>query len=167
MRAAGVAVALGLNNSAFDEDDDALRPASLFSIYRPDGADRDRHLARGALAAGNGRRSLGLDGAGTLAPESRADLLLLDLDRLDPDRILPIDPAQLVFTRATKAAIAALIVAAAPSSRAAARRRRHGGDRCRGPQPLPGRWPIGQPSWPPGRIWNRGWHAYRDTLGCC
>lgn len=171
MRAAGVAVALGLDNSAFDEDDDALRDLRLFKHLQAGWGYDETVTPQDALgfAAGNGRRSLGLDGAGTLAPGEPADLLLLDLDRLDPDRILPIDPVQLVFTRATKAAIAALIVAgrtivedgqlagadmAAIDAEVRSRYRAGMADRAA----FLAAWPDLEP---------RLARFYRDTLGCC
>jgi cytosine/adenosine deaminase-related metal-dependent hydrolase len=46
-----------------------------------------------------------------IAEGAPADLLALDLDRLDRDGLLPPNPRHLLFARATRGHIAALIVA--------------------------------------------------------
>lgn len=113
MLRAGVDVAVGLDNSAFDEDDDALRDLRLFKHLHAGWGFDD--VVTGplalALAAGNGRRTLGLGGTGTIEVGEPADLLLLDLDRLDWDAVMPVDPVELVFSRATKAHVDELFVA--------------------------------------------------------
>ncbi|MEJ1158660.1 amidohydrolase family protein [Prosthecomicrobium sp. N25] len=106
-------VALGLDNSAFDETDDVFHDLRLFKHLHAGWGFEDVVTAPGALrfAAANGRRSLGLPGSGVIAAGEPADLALLDLDALDWDSILPVPPIELVFTRATKAHLAELIVA--------------------------------------------------------
>lgn len=108
----GAAVAVGLDNSHFDEDDDALREMRLFKHLHQGWGFEDVVTAPKALAfaAGNGRRSLGLAGSGAVAVGEPADVLLLDLDRIDWDGIMPLDPAELVFSRGAKGQIADLVV---------------------------------------------------------
>ena len=52
---------------------------------------------------GNGRFANGAPGAGALAVGEPADILVLDLDRLDRDAVMPVEPIDLVFARATAA----------------------------------------------------------------
>lgn len=113
MVAKGVNVAIGLDNSAFDEDDDALRELRLFKQLHGGWGFDDVVTAQKALgfAASNGRRTLGLSGAGELKAGDPADILILDLDGLDRDAIMPVDPFELVFSRGRKEQIAELIVA--------------------------------------------------------
>jgi cytosine/adenosine deaminase-related metal-dependent hydrolase len=109
----GVKVAVGLDNAAFDEDDDALREVRLFKHLHQGWGFDDVVTAPRALgfACGNGRASLGLAGAGAIALGEPADLLILDLDRLDRDGLLPIDPLELLMARGRRELIAELIVA--------------------------------------------------------
>ncbi|MBU2358386.1 MAG: amidohydrolase, partial [Alphaproteobacteria bacterium] len=53
-------------------------------------------------ACATGRAGLGLPPGGVLAPGMPADVLLLDLDLLDPDALMPVDPRDFVMTRATR-----------------------------------------------------------------
>jgi cytosine/adenosine deaminase-related metal-dependent hydrolase len=76
----------------------ALRPAS----------ERAPWLA--AIVA-NGRFANGAPGTGALKVGEAADILVLDLGRLDRDAIMPVAPVDLVFARATSAHVAQLIVA--------------------------------------------------------
>ena len=111
MLAAGVDLALGLDGCAFDEDDDALREMRLL-----------RHLNQGwAYAQGlsradvlravcaTSRKGLGLPPGGVIAEGMPADLLVLDLDALDRDAVLPVDPLDYLFTRASKAHLVEVI----------------------------------------------------------
>jgi cytosine/adenosine deaminase-related metal-dependent hydrolase len=52
-----------------------------------------------------------VDGSGAVAQGEAADLLVLDLDALDRDAILPVDPLDLVFARATTAHVRDVFVA--------------------------------------------------------
>jgi cytosine/adenosine deaminase-related metal-dependent hydrolase len=111
----GCRVAMGLDGLALDEDDDALREMRLAHLlhagtgFRVD-VDRAAMLA---VAFVNGRRAvLNRTDGGAIAPGQPADLLLLDWAALDDDRLRPdIDPADLVFARATARHIRELIVA--------------------------------------------------------
>jgi cytosine/adenosine deaminase-related metal-dependent hydrolase len=113
MLAAGVGVAMGLDGCAFDEDDDALRELRLFkALHAGWGFDEVLDPARALQAACvTGREAIGAPPGGMLAEGTPADLLVLDLDTLDRDGLVPPDPRHLLFARATRAHIAALIVA--------------------------------------------------------
>ncbi len=109
----GCRVALGVDASALDEDDDVLREMRLgHFLHGGWGFDsvieRERWLA-GVVA--NGRFANGALGSGALSVGEPADILLLDLDRLDRDAIMPVAPVDLLFARATQAHVARLIVA--------------------------------------------------------
>ncbi len=99
----GCRVALGLDGLALDEDDDALREMRLAHLlhggsgFRID-VDRSRLLEMAFL---NGRRSvLNDDDGGTLAGGQPADILLLDWNAVDDDRLRPdLDPLDLLFAR--------------------------------------------------------------------
>ncbi|WP_018260132.1 amidohydrolase family protein [Methylobacterium sp. WSM2598] len=112
-RAQGCRVCLGLDGLAFDEDDDMLRELRLVqAVHGPwgfaDADDRRRFLA--AVIA-EGRASLGAPGPGLLEAGAPVDLMVLDLDALDRDAILPVDPLDLVFARATAAYVRDVVVA--------------------------------------------------------
>jgi cytosine/adenosine deaminase-related metal-dependent hydrolase len=102
-----------MDGLAFEEDDDMLREIRLVqAVNGPwgfDGSDDRGRFFRAAVA--EGRRSLGAPGDGTLAAGEPADCLVLDLDRLDRDAILPVDPLDLVFARGTAAHVRELYVA--------------------------------------------------------
>jgi cytosine/adenosine deaminase-related metal-dependent hydrolase len=112
-RAAGCRVCVGMDGLAFDEDDDMLREVRLVqAVNGPWGFDDPDDRRRFFLAvAVEGRRSLGGPGDGTLAAGEPADCVVLDLDRLDRDAILPVDPLDLVFARGTAAHVRELYVA--------------------------------------------------------
>jgi cytosine/adenosine deaminase-related metal-dependent hydrolase len=59
----------------------------------------------------NGRFANGAPGAGMLVVGEPADILVLDLDALDRDAVMAVEPIDLVFARATAAHVASLIVA--------------------------------------------------------
>ncbi len=82
----GCRVALGLDGSTLDEDDDALREMRLAHLLHQGWAfaiDVDRpSMLR--MAFHNGRRSVtNQDDGGALAPGTPADILVLDWDALD------------------------------------------------------------------------------------
>ncbi|MFP4360976.1 MAG: amidohydrolase family protein, partial [Alphaproteobacteria bacterium] len=58
-----------------------------------------------------GRAAIGLAPGGTIAAGAPADLLLLDLDGLDRDGVMPVDPRELLFTRAKHAHLVEVVVA--------------------------------------------------------
>lgn len=112
-RAAGCRVCVGADGLAFDDDDDLLREIRLVgAINGPWGFDNPedgRHFLLSAIA--EGRRSLGAPGPGLVEEGEPADLLVLDLDALDRDAILPVDPLHLVLARGTATHVRDLHVA--------------------------------------------------------
>jgi cytosine/adenosine deaminase-related metal-dependent hydrolase len=58
-----------------------------------------------------GRKATGAPGAGRLAVGEAADFVTLDLDVLDRDAIMPVDPLDIVFARGTARHISEVIVA--------------------------------------------------------
>nr|WP_247887280.1 amidohydrolase family protein [Azospirillum sp. SYSU D00513] len=115
MVARGCKVALGLDGLAFNEDDDALCEMRLANaLHRGWGFEEavpEEGMLRIALA--NGRAAVtGREGGGLILPGQPADLLLLDTDALDADRLMEgLSPRELLFARAGRCHIAELIVA--------------------------------------------------------
>lgn len=111
----GCRVALGLDGLAFDEDDDGLSEMRLANqLHRGWGFEQaldEPTMLRIALR--NGRASVtGRAEGGVIAPGEPADLLLLDWDRLDSDRLLPdLPPLDLLFARARAEHIREVVVA--------------------------------------------------------
>lgn len=115
MVARGCRVAIGLDGLALDEDDDALRELRLgYLLHQGTGfaVDVDRATML-AMAIANGRLAvLNSNEGGTLAPGAPADILILDWDQLDEDRLYPdLDPLDLLFARAHARHIDEMIVA--------------------------------------------------------
>jgi cytosine/adenosine deaminase-related metal-dependent hydrolase len=109
----GCRVALGVDSSALDEDDDILREMRLgHFLHGGWGFERviDRASWIEAIVA-NGRFANEAPGSGALKVGAPADILVLDLDRLDRDAVAPVAPIDLVFARANMAHVARLIVA--------------------------------------------------------
>ena len=96
---------MGLDGCALDEDDDGLRELRLFHLLgrRPgySGNQGITHLAALRAACRTGRAALGLQDGGVLDVGMPADLLILDLDGLDRDTLLPVPARDLFFARAT------------------------------------------------------------------
>jgi len=109
----GVRVALGVDASAFDEDDDIVREARLGHFLHAGWGFETVVSREDWLAAivSNGRRANGAPGTGALEIGEPADALILDLDQLDRDAILPVAPIDFLFARASAAHIDALYVA--------------------------------------------------------
>ena len=63
-----------------------------------------------ALAIRNGRAATGAPGPGELKPGAAADFVTLDLDRLDRDAIMDVDPLQLLFARGNAALVRDVVV---------------------------------------------------------
>lgn len=111
----GCRVALGIDAYALDDDDDALREMRLAKLlhqgtgFRTD-VSRSQVLR---MAFETGRRSVtNMDEGGAVEPGMPADLLVLDWDALDDDRLRDdIDPIQILFSRATSRHVKELIVA--------------------------------------------------------
>jgi cytosine/adenosine deaminase-related metal-dependent hydrolase len=114
----GCRVALGLDGSTFDEDDDALRELRLAHLLHQGIAfttDVDRPTML-RMAFHNGRLSVtNRDDGGALAAGMPADILVLDWDAVDAERLRPdLDPQDLLFSRSTMRHIHELIVAGRP-----------------------------------------------------
>jgi len=109
----GVAVAMGLDGCAFDEDDDALRELRLFKILHAGWGFPEEMSRVSALkaACSTGRAAIGAPGSGLIEPGAPADFLLLDLDALDRDAIMPVDPRDYLFARAQAGHIAGSFIA--------------------------------------------------------
>jgi cytosine/adenosine deaminase-related metal-dependent hydrolase len=108
-------VALGLDGAALDEDDDALREMRLADLLHGGTGfrvDVTREQVLNAVLV-NGRRSVtNKDKGGTLSAGAPADILLLDWNTLDADKLRPdLDPLDLLFARSTARHIKELIVA--------------------------------------------------------
>jgi cytosine/adenosine deaminase-related metal-dependent hydrolase len=109
----GCRVALGVDASALDEDDDVLREMRL-GHFLHGGWGFDSVIERApwlAAIVANGRFANGAPGTGALKVGEPADILVLDLDRLDRDAIMPVAPIDLLFARATMVHVARLFVA--------------------------------------------------------
>jgi cytosine/adenosine deaminase-related metal-dependent hydrolase len=110
----GCRVALGLDGASLDEDDDALREMRLAELLHGGTGfrvDVERKQILNAILV-NGRRSVTNDGeGGALACGAPADILLIDWDKLDEDRLrADLDPLDLLFARSTMRHIKQLIV---------------------------------------------------------
>ena len=109
----GCAIAVGVDGMALDEDDDAIREMRLVQLAH-DGTGFDRTWSRSAffgLAVANGRKAVGAPGTGALAAGAPADFSVLDLDRLDRDAIMPVDPLDLFFARGNASYVKDVVVA--------------------------------------------------------
>jgi cytosine/adenosine deaminase-related metal-dependent hydrolase len=109
----GCAIAVGIDGLALDEDSDMLREMRLVQMMH-DGSGFDRTWSRTGFlhnAIATGRAATGAPGNGELRPGAPADLTIIDLDRLDRDKIMPLDALDLLFARANSSHIADVIVA--------------------------------------------------------
>src|SRR3981189_3466730 len=107
----GCDIAVGVDGLALDEDDDVIREMRLVQLAHG-GLGFKRTWTRPeffGLALGHGRRAA--RGAGALGPGSAADFVVIDLDRLDRDRIMPVDPLQLLFARGNASLVRDVVVA--------------------------------------------------------
>ncbi len=114
MLSAGIRVALGIDATALDEDDDGLRELRLAHLLQvgtgfDTAVDRTKILTmamqNGYLSVMNKTRDVALE---TGAP---ADLLLLKWNEIDSEKLRPdIDPLDLLFARATARHIDEMIV---------------------------------------------------------
>jgi cytosine/adenosine deaminase-related metal-dependent hydrolase len=111
----GCRVALGLDGAALDEDDDALREMRLADLLHGATGFQTKVTREQVLNAVlvNGRRSVTNKGeSGMLGAGAPADILLLDWNTLDADKLRPdLDPLDLLFARSTARHIKELIVA--------------------------------------------------------
>jgi cytosine/adenosine deaminase-related metal-dependent hydrolase len=118
MLGCGCRVAMGIDGSALDDDDDMLRELRLTHLlhlgsgFTPKVSESDML----SVAASTGRLSVTNSGeGGIIEAGAPADLLLLDYDALDDDALRDdIDPVDIVFARANARHIRELIVAGRP-----------------------------------------------------
>lgn len=108
----GCAIAVGVDGLALDEDDDVLREMRLVQMMHGGlGFKRTWTCPEFfALAVRNGRRATGAPGSGELVSGAPADFVTVDLDRLDRDQILPVDPLDLLFARGNASLLQELVV---------------------------------------------------------
>jgi len=117
MLSAGVPVAMGLDGCAFDEDDDALREMRLLHLlHHARGFGEGGMTVASALraACATGRAGLGLGPGGVLEVGMPADIMVLDLDQLDRDALMPVDPRDYLMTRAVSGHITEVWAAGRP-----------------------------------------------------
>jgi cytosine/adenosine deaminase-related metal-dependent hydrolase len=111
----GCRVAIGIDGSALDEDDDALREMRLAHLLHVGTGFRVATTREQSLrmAFANGRLSvMNTADGGALCPGQPADLLLLDWSAVDDDRLRDdLAPLDLLFSRATADHVSELIVA--------------------------------------------------------
>ncbi len=108
----GCAIAVGVDGLALDEDDDVIREMRLVQLAHG-GLGFKRTWTRPeflSLAIRNGRAATGAPGRGELASGAAADFVVLDLDRLDRDAIMDVDPLQLLFARGNAALVRDVVV---------------------------------------------------------
>jgi cytosine/adenosine deaminase-related metal-dependent hydrolase len=118
MLGCGCRVAMGIDGSALDDDDDMLRELRLTHLlhlgsgFTPKVSESDML----SVAASTGRLSVTNSAeGGIIEAGAPADLLLLDYDALDDDALRDdIDPVDIVFARANARHIRELIVAGRP-----------------------------------------------------
>ena len=108
----GCAIAVGVDGLALDEDDDVIREMRLVQLAHG-GLGFARTWTRPeflSLAIRNGRAATGAPGPGELRAGAPADFVVLDLDRLDRDAIMDVDPLQLLFARGNAALVRDVVV---------------------------------------------------------
>ena len=108
----GCGIAVGVDGLALDEDDDVIREMRLVQLAHG-GTGFARTWTRPeflALAIRNGRSATGATGPGELKPGAAADFVVLDLDRLDRDAIMAVDPLQLLFARGNASLVRDVVV---------------------------------------------------------
>ncbi len=108
----GCAIAVGVDGLALDEDDDVIREMRLVQLAHG-GLGFARTWTRPeflSLAIRNGRAATGAPGPGELALGAAADFVVLDLDKLDRDAIMDVDPLQLLFARGNAALVRDVVV---------------------------------------------------------
>jgi cytosine/adenosine deaminase-related metal-dependent hydrolase len=108
----GCAIAVGVDGLALDEDDDVLREMRLVQMMHG-GLGFQRTWTTSeflALAIANGRKATGAPGTGALISGAPADFVTIDLDRLDRDQIMPVDPVDLLFARGNASLLRDVVV---------------------------------------------------------
>ncbi|WP_441235366.1 amidohydrolase family protein [Bradyrhizobium sp. 930_D9_N1_4] len=109
----GCAIAVGVDGLALDEDDDILREMRLVQMVHGGLGFKQTWTPAEmfALAIRNGRRATGAPGSGELMAGNPADYVVIDLDRLDRDRIMPVDPMALLFARGNASLVKEVVIA--------------------------------------------------------
>jgi cytosine/adenosine deaminase-related metal-dependent hydrolase len=101
----GCKIAVGLDGSALDEDDDMIREIRLGHFMHA-GWGYEENVAREKYlmdAIAHGRTANGCSASAAISDGSPADFVELDLEALDRDQIMPVDPLDYLFARATRA----------------------------------------------------------------
>jgi cytosine/adenosine deaminase-related metal-dependent hydrolase len=101
----GCKVAIGLDGSALDEDDDMLREIRLGHFLHA-GWGYDENVTREAYLSSaivNGRIANGAEGDG--------DSIAIDMTALDRDAVMPVAPIDYLFARATRAHVKRVVAA--------------------------------------------------------
>ncbi|UWU72101.1 amidohydrolase family protein [Bradyrhizobium sp. NC92] len=109
----GCAITVGVDGLALDEDDDILREMRLVQMVHGGVGFKATWTPAEmfSLAVRNGRRATGAPGSGELAAGNPADYVAIDLDRLDRDQIMPVDPMALLFARGNASLVREVVVA--------------------------------------------------------
>ena len=110
--ACGCAIAVGVDGLALDEDDDVLREMRLVQMFHGGLGFKRTWTPQEffGLAVANGRKATGAPGTGALLPGAPADFVTIDLDRLDRDQIMPVDPIELLFARGNASLLREVVV---------------------------------------------------------
>ena len=108
----GCGIAVGVDGLALDEDDDVIREMRLVQMMHGGlGFKRTWTCPEFfGLAVRNGRKATGAPGTGELVPGAPADFVTMDLDRLDRDQIMPVDPIELLFARGNATLLREVVV---------------------------------------------------------
>ena len=108
----GCAIAVGVDGLALDEDDDVLREMRLVQMMHGGLGFKRTWTCQEffGLAIRNGRAATGAPGTGELSPGAPADFVTVDLDRLDRDQIMPVDPLELLFARGNASLLREVVV---------------------------------------------------------
>ncbi|KRP92087.1 amidohydrolase [Bradyrhizobium yuanmingense] len=109
----GCAITVGVDGLAMDEDDDILREMRLVQMVHGGLGFKATWTPAEmfSLAIRNGRHATGAPGNGELAAGNPADYVVIDLDRLDRDQIMPVDPMALLFARGNASLVKEVVVA--------------------------------------------------------
>lgn len=110
----GCRVAMGMDGSSFDEDEDALREMRLaYAVHK--GSGFDTRFPRADLmrfATSNGRFAITGEAGAPIAPGAAADLLILDWKELSTELVEPdVPPFDLLLAKAKQKHVKGLIVA--------------------------------------------------------
>jgi cytosine/adenosine deaminase-related metal-dependent hydrolase len=108
----GCGIAVGVDGLALDEDDDVVREMRLVQMMHGGLGFRRTWTCPEffGLAVRNGRKATGAPGTGELVPGAPADFVTIDLDRLDRDQIMPVDPLELLFARGNASMVRDVVV---------------------------------------------------------